>query len=135
MTENSVVIGKGHLRCIVVAILWVAICITFLAGVTAYDRFHPRYQSKRVADFHGMVNRLMADGKYEDAIATCKKRIEDNPKDAAAHWFLGQSYYNQERWAESAAAMKRSLELNPAGERHTRPYVEAAEAKIAAARE
>jgi tetratricopeptide (TPR) repeat protein len=52
-------------------------------------------------------------GKYDEVIARFLKGINDNPRHAKAHWYLGKAYYDKGMWQEAKAQMEFLARLNP----------------------
>lgn len=49
----------------------------------------------------------------DDVIAKLEKRLQDNPDDAEGWRMLGWSYFQTERYAEAATALKKATKLDP----------------------
>jgi cytochrome c-type biogenesis protein CcmH len=49
----------------------------------------------------------------DDVIAKLEKRLQDNPEDAEGWRMLGWSYFQTERYAEAATALKKATKLDP----------------------
>ena len=53
-------------------------------------------------------------GEYELAIASCKRAIAIDPKDARTHYTLGVTYNNKGEYDLAIASCKRAIAINPA---------------------
>ena len=73
----------------------------------------------------GVVDRIVVSTEQIKAI------LRDNPKNAAAHYFLGSIAFDEKRWDAAAESFAKAIEVNPAIEQ---AHYDLASAHIAAGR-
>ena len=51
--------------------------------------------------------------QLDQAIASFKKEVDDNPADAEAHYYLGSAYFSQGRLKQAVIAYQKAVFLQP----------------------
>lgn len=75
-------------------------------------------------------------GIQDEVIARCLRDINDNPRHAKAHWYLGKAYYQKEMWNEAKAQMELLAKLDPSWRAEfTEPYVQEIDRQLKVTRE
>lgn len=93
-------------------IVLLVLLVTFLAGLGALV-----YSFKQVVDTHYFQGRrFLANGLYDEAIASFKKGLELDPDDDELHGLLGDAYREKGLYDEAIASYNKALELEPAEE-------------------
>jgi tetratricopeptide (TPR) repeat protein len=70
-------------------------------------------------------------GKYDEVIARCLKDINDNPRHAKAHWYLGKAYYDKGMCKEAREQMELLARLQPSWRAEfTEPYVQEIDSQL-----
>ncbi|MGN1245729.1 MAG: tetratricopeptide repeat protein [Muribaculaceae bacterium] len=60
-----------------------------------------------------LIKQLLSSGRANEAIASLKAVIADNPADDQAHYMLGNAYCRLSDWRNATASYQRAIELNP----------------------
>ena len=64
-------------------------------------------------------------GKHDEVIARCLQDIDDNPRHAKAHWYLGRAYFEKEMLSEAKEQLELLAKLYPSWRAEfTEPYVQ-----------
>ncbi len=78
-----------------------------------------------------LVDIFLRGSDHARAVDQIKAILRDNPKNAAAHYFLGSIAFDQKRWDAAAESFAKAIEVNPAIEQ---AHYDLASAHIAAGR-
>jgi tetratricopeptide (TPR) repeat protein len=62
---------------------------------------------------HHLIDRLLGQGRFNDADTWCQEALRINPKSGAAHHKLGIAHFNRNRAAEAVASFRRAADLSP----------------------
>jgi tetratricopeptide (TPR) repeat protein len=88
------------------------------AAVTGYDSLRAEWHGQAAFDFGPMplvrlAERLVAESRYEDALAVLRRNTEAFPRFWNSYWLLGRSYEGLNRRDEAVAAYRAVLERLP----------------------
>lgn len=72
-----------------------------------------RCSSPEVWENRNMICTLEIQGKYNEAIESCRKIIEKCPNDSSAHFEIGRMYIKLDNKREAEEWIKKAIELNP----------------------
>jgi tetratricopeptide (TPR) repeat protein len=65
----------------------------------------------------------LREGKYTDAIKDLEQAVSNEPRDAAAHLFLGFAYASIDRREDARAVLQKALNLDAAGSARAHVYL------------
>lgn len=60
-----------------------------------------------------LSTKLVAEGKFDEALAAATSEIALQPDEPEAHFNRGQAHAGQQRWAEAVADYQRALAMDP----------------------
>lgn len=90
--------------------VWLSIAAACLAALLLISIAPPAHaQSSAVP----AAQKQFEAGQYAAAIASLKNAVAQNPKDSAAQYWLGRSYYEQENFQAAADALEKAIQLEP----------------------
>ncbi len=61
----------------------------------------------------GVADKMLSQGKTQEAIAYCKSLLDVYPNDTDIHWVLGQANFQLDDYYQSIAHYKQVMKLNP----------------------
>jgi len=91
---------------------WFILFLSILAACKVHDNTSVQQDPTYVRQFHSGV-RNMLNKEYELAIQEFKECLQKQPKDAAVHYALFQTYLKQERYQEAAYHTEQAAALDP----------------------
>ena len=62
---------------------------------------------------NSLIQVLIIQKRYDDAVTICQDRIGQNPKDAFAHNLLGMIYAGQKLYSEAEKSFEKAIEIQP----------------------
>ena len=115
----------GHIKWLFASILFLVIITAGIAVFLLYrftkaanKTFTEETLSKNLRD-------LLDKNEIDEVIQLANERIKTHPKDAYAHWYLGQAYYRKNEYFKSLEEFRILNELSPAWrEDYVTPYIE-----------
>lgn len=60
-----------------------------------------------------IIQQLVADGLYDDALSLLNKQIEEFPADDNAYYLRGMVYKQIGKWGESLSDLNKAIAINP----------------------
>ena len=77
---------------------------------------------------HQAINKIMASGKYDEALKMALSLRQKNPGDPYSWYYSGLCYYNMKVWDKAEVELKEAQRMSPTWEKDwTGPYLRAIE--------
>lgn len=75
------------------------------------------------------AGRYFEEGKFDELVALCDKKLENKPNHSYALWYKAKGYYQKKEYGKSKLCFERLEIAEPSwSEAHVRPYLEKIEA-------
>jgi tetratricopeptide (TPR) repeat protein len=74
---------------------------------------HCAYRDEKIKEHVGTGDKLVAEGKYQEALDEYQEALKLNPDDADSNYKVGVAYYFLNKFPESIEAYKKAINLNP----------------------
>jgi tetratricopeptide (TPR) repeat protein len=84
-----------------------------LEGAAKQLRLSLGYLSQSASSYTKLVKILILQGKFEEAIAECRKALQINPRVKSIHYDLAFALAKQGKFDQSIAAYEKNLDLDP----------------------
>jgi tetratricopeptide (TPR) repeat protein len=115
--------------------LWIiAICLIVQTAINVRNTIFTKASLQKLENFrsknpeHEAIRKIMADGKYDEALKMALNLRQKNPADAYSWYYAGLCYYHMKTWDKAEAELKEAQRMSPTWEeKYTAPYLRAIE--------
>ena len=96
----------------------VVIVLSRIVGV----RFRDRTKGET---FRVVCAQFLEDGEYTKLIEYCRKELIKRPNSAISYWYIGRSYFEQQKFSEAKEAFRKAIDIDPSWDKeYIAPFME-----------